>query len=43
MALQIEGLKTQKTNHQMLQIPIPKHPKNSLYFFLLFLKFKNNL
>jgi hypothetical protein len=37
------GQKLKKTNHQMLQMPLPKHLKKSFYVVLLLLKFKDNL
>jgi hypothetical protein len=37
----IKGVK--KANHQTLEKPIPKQPKNSLYVASLLLKFKDYL
>jgi len=43
MGSKIEGSTTQKKNHQMLQKPIPKHSKNSLYVVLMLLEVKDDL
>jgi hypothetical protein len=44
MALQNRrGQKLKKTNHWMLQRPIPKNLKKSYYVNLLVLKFKDDL
>jgi hypothetical protein len=38
-----KGQKLKKTNHQMLQRPVPKHQQNFLDIALSFLKFRHDL